>query len=73
MQLEFWGRVWTLAAFCEARGDFRAFRVDRIVAVQDTGERFPDEPGRSLADYRARIEAELTTWPETRSSDPAGS
>ncbi|MBL8560768.1 MAG: YafY family transcriptional regulator [Gemmobacter sp.] len=73
LQLEFWGRVWTLAAYCEAREDFRAFRVDRIVAVQDTGERFPEEPGRSLADYRARIEAELTVSPETRSSDPAGS
>lgn len=47
------GRVWTLAAFCEARGDFRSFRVDRMVAVLPTGERFPDEPGRRLADYRA--------------------
>jgi predicted DNA-binding transcriptional regulator YafY len=53
-------RVSTLAAYCEARGDFRSFRVDRIVAVTPTGERFPDEPGRSLAAYRARIEAEKT-------------
>lgn len=55
LQLEFWGRVWTLAAWCEARSDFRAFRVDRIVALDETGERFPQEPGRSLADYRARL------------------
>ena len=73
LQLEFWGRVWTLAAFCEARGDFRSFRLDRIVAVQETGEAFADEPGRSLADYRARVEAELSLSPERRNSDPAGS
>lgn len=53
--LEFWGKVWTLAAFCEARKDFRSFRVDRILAVQPTGEIFPDEPGRTLADYRAHV------------------
>lgn len=58
LQLEFWGRVWTLAAWCEARADFRAFRVDRIVALTETGERFPVEPGRGLDDYRARIESE---------------
>ncbi len=55
LQLEFWGRVWTLAAFCEARADFRSFRVDRIVAVTATGERYPVEPGRTLADYRAQV------------------
>ena len=55
LQLEFWGRVWTLAAWCEARGDFRAFRLDRIMALDATGETFPDEPGRSLADYRASL------------------
>jgi predicted DNA-binding transcriptional regulator YafY len=57
LQLEFWGRVWTLAAWCEARGDFRAFRVDRIIALTETGETFPDEPGRRLADYRAGLAA----------------
>lgn len=58
LQLEFWGRVWTLAAFCEARLDFRSFRVDRITAVTNTKEPYPIEPGRGLADYRARIETE---------------
>lgn len=55
LQLEFWGRVWTLAAYCEARAGFRAFRVDRIMAVTPTGETFPDEPGTTLADYRASV------------------
>lgn len=28
-----WDRVWTLAAWCELRQDFRHFRVDRIQAL----------------------------------------
>ena len=55
LQMEFWGRVWTLAAFCEARADFRSFRIDRIVALTPTGEVFPQEPGRTLADYKAQV------------------
>ena len=55
LQLEFWGRVWTLAAWCEARLDFRSFRVDRIRAITPTGETFPMEPGRDLATWRARV------------------
>lgn len=54
LQLEFWGRVWNLAAWCEARQAFRSFRIDRIVALTPTGEVFPDEPGRTIADYRAQ-------------------
>lgn len=51
--LEFWGRVWTLAAWCEARSDFRSFRVDRIDTLHSTGETFPDEPGTTLTDWRS--------------------
>ncbi len=51
--LEFWGRVWTLATWCETRGDFRSFRVDRINTLHPTGTDFPDEPGRNLAAWRA--------------------
>lgn len=53
LHLELGGRVWTLAAYCEARQAFRSFRVDRILSVTPTGETFPDEPGRTLDDYRA--------------------
>lgn len=58
LALEKHAKISTLAAFCEVRGDFRSFRVDRIVAVSATGERFPDEPGRGLPDYHARLQAE---------------
>jgi len=54
----FWGQVWTLAAWREARDDFRSFRVDRITAVVVLDERFRDEPGRSLADLFRRYAVE---------------
>jgi len=50
----FWGKVWTLAAWCEKRQDFRSFRVDRISALDVLDRRFPDEPGRTLADLLRR-------------------
>lgn len=46
----YWGRVWTLAAWCEVRGDFRSFRIDRIEASEVLGERFQLEAGKTLAD-----------------------
>ena len=30
--LVFWGQTWTLGAWCELRGDFRSFRLDRIAS-----------------------------------------
>lgn len=53
--LEFWGRVWTLAAWCEMREDFRSFRVDRIDSLRDTGRAQIPEPGRDLAEWRVRM------------------
>ena len=54
--LWFWGKVWTLAAWCELRTDFRTFRLDRIAVVKDTGETFRPERGRTLADYYRLME-----------------
>ena len=45
----FWGRTWTLAAWCEMRTGFRNFRVDRI-SDASLGAAFEDEPGRTLRD-----------------------
>ncbi len=53
----FWGRTWTLAAWCESRDDFRNFRIDRMSSVRE-GDRFADEPGRTLKDLLARYGAE---------------
>lgn len=46
----FWGKVWTLIAWCDLRQDFRMFRVDRISDVQTTGP-YPAAPGRDLATF----------------------
>lgn len=32
---------WTLAAFCRLRGDFRSFRLDRILVLEVTEQLFP--------------------------------
>jgi predicted DNA-binding transcriptional regulator YafY len=48
----FWGRTWTLAAWCEMRTAFRHFRLDRI-SEPSIGEPFADEPGRTLRDLLA--------------------
>ena len=50
----YWGKVWTLAAWCETRDGFRSFRLDRIVSVgliDGKNGQFKDEPGKRLADY----------------------
>ena len=54
----YWGSVWTLAAWCEARDRFRNFRVDRIAELQVLDARFRDEPGKTLADLFREVEAE---------------
>jgi predicted DNA-binding transcriptional regulator YafY len=54
--LWFWGKVWTLAAWCETREDFRMFRLDRTVGLVATGERFGLVAARSLAECLRRYE-----------------
>ena len=51
--LWFWGRVWTLVAWCELRGDFRMFRADRIQSPF-TGEPFVEDPDKSLRRFHER-------------------
>ena len=50
----YWGKVWTLAAWCEIRDGFRSFRLDRMERVQlieGKQGQFNDETGKMLADY----------------------
>ena len=54
----YWGKVWTLSAWCELRNDFRGFRIDRIAAFTVLPERFRQEPGKTLADLLRQVEAE---------------
>ena len=52
--LFFWGRVWTLVAWCELRKDYRTFRLDRINDLKETGETFAVNSNKSLDHYLAR-------------------
>lgn len=54
LAIAFWGEAWTLAAWCELRQDFRAFRLDRISTCSVLKECYPDQPGRTLADFIAQ-------------------
>ena len=56
--LWFWGKAWTLVAWCELRNDFRMFRVDRLSGLTDAGGSFRLEPGKRLVDFFRRMEAE---------------
>ncbi|MCI5094816.1 YafY family protein [Roseovarius sp.] len=51
LHMEYWGRVWTLTAWCELREGFRVFRVDLIEACTALPELFVDEPGKRLSDF----------------------
>ncbi len=54
LALHFWGQVWTLAAWCELRDDFRTFRIDRAEWVTVTDEAYPNVAGRTLQEYLER-------------------
>jgi predicted DNA-binding transcriptional regulator YafY len=53
LALFYWGKVWTLAAWCEARQTFRNFRLDRIETLTCLDERFEHEDGKCLNDFMA--------------------
>ena len=47
----FWGKVWTLAAWCESRQDFCNFRLDQIEQITVLQNCFRDEQDKSLAQF----------------------
>ena len=57
--LVYFDQVRLLAAWCELRGDFRHFRADRIAALTETGERYPQ-----------RRQALLQKWQEIECKGP---
>ena len=56
--LFYWGNAWSLGAWCELRGGFRNFCLDRMEEATVTGERFPEVRGRTLADFFRHYETE---------------
>ena len=57
LALAFWGGIWTFAAWCETRQDFRTFRVDRMSQVVP-GEVFPAVAGRRLDAFLVKLKLE---------------
>jgi predicted DNA-binding transcriptional regulator YafY len=66
LALAFWGKIWSMASWCELRQDFRNFRLDRISEI-DLKERFEAEPGKTLDDFIRRV----TQHPTQRARDPS--
>ena len=58
LALFFWGAKWTLLAWCEARTDFRSFRIDRMRTLLALEETFRDEPEISVEAFFARMRSE---------------
>lgn len=47
----FWGKIWTLVAWCELRQDYRHFRLDRIDTLSVTEDVFETSEGKSFEHY----------------------
>lgn len=58
LALWYWGKVWTLLAWCELRQAFRIFRTDRFEVLNETGNRFHQESGKSVADFYTIMESD---------------
>lgn len=56
--LFFWGRVWTLAAWCEMRGAYRNFRTDRIKDLAILDDVFVETESCGLAGFLAQVHGE---------------
>jgi len=53
--LFFWGKVWTVVAWCEYRVGYRQFRIDRIVKYSVLDEAFKLEKNQTLENYLLHV------------------
>ena len=51
LALDYWGRLWTLAAWSEATSGFMTLRIDLIDSADIIPAAFVDEAGKTLIDY----------------------
>jgi predicted DNA-binding transcriptional regulator YafY len=54
--LFYWGKVWTLVAWCELRDSFRHFRLDRMSNIASLEVRYDSVQGRTLQDFLTQCE-----------------
>ncbi len=52
--MAFFDQARLIAAWCELRQDFRHFRADRVVALCDTGERYPPRRHQLIQRWQAQ-------------------
>ncbi|MEO0828943.1 MAG: YafY family protein [Pseudomonadota bacterium] len=71
--LWFWGRVWTLVAWCELRQDFRMFRIDRIARREVCGTYRPMRERSLVAFYATQSRFDCDRVPEPRALSDASS
>lgn len=55
LSLVFWGRTWTVIAWCELRKTYRMFRLDRILKLVETGSSFTLLPEKNIDHYLQQI------------------
>jgi predicted DNA-binding transcriptional regulator YafY len=65
LAVAFWGKVWSLASWCEKRGDFRGFRLDRMRDVT-LGDAFVEEPDKSLDAFIQKATQEVGRSGQTK-------
>jgi len=53
--LFFWGKVWTVVAWCEIRNDYRQFRIDRIEQYKVEDEIFKTDEQQTLKYYLLQV------------------
>jgi len=54
--LFYWGKVWTLVAWCELRDGFRHFRLDRMSNIAGLEGYYESVQGRTLQDFLDQCE-----------------
>jgi predicted DNA-binding transcriptional regulator YafY len=54
--LIFWGKVWTLVAWCQLRNEYRTFRLDRIQYLRLLDQTFETSDNKSLKHYLQLVE-----------------
>lgn len=64
--LVYWGRTWTLVAWCELRADFRQFRIDRINQLEILLEHYESQSGQTLSDYLILVDEKEKACQQTR-------
>lgn len=54
LALGYFDRVHMIAAWCEMRGDFRHFRIDRIARLEVSEARYPRRRAALLKEWREK-------------------